>query len=123
MDQHEKLKRLFEEHSAAEVDQDLARTLATCTEDVVYEHPFYPADHPDREIRGRAALGAYYRRSWSARKVQRVEIVRSWLSGDDCLVTEVFGILDGSGTMVQNVAIGYFRDGLLAKEIVYGAPH
>jgi ketosteroid isomerase-like protein len=118
----EELLRLIEAHSAAESEQDVERTLNTCTDDIVYEHPLYDEDHPDREIHGREAMREYYQRSWSKQPYYDVQITRSWSCGDDTVIAEVQAKLGRPGAptkTVRGLSVGIFRDGLLAREISY----
>jgi ketosteroid isomerase-like protein len=120
---HRELLRAMEAHSAAEGSQDVEKTLATCTDDIVYEHPLYPDDHPDRFVRGRAAVREYYRRSFTKTPYHDIVLSRSWVCGDDTLVVEAEGRAGGpDGPLVRAIAIATIRDGRVAKEISYAPP-
>jgi len=121
---HTELARLFQAHFAVEEARDVEATLRTLTDDIVYEHPLY-GEHPDREFHGLAAAADYYRRTWSVEPFRKVWIERSWLCGEDTLIAEVHALVgrdDQPEKHVAAVAIGVFRDGLLAREIVYNEP-
>jgi hypothetical protein len=122
-DRKAELLRAFQEHFDAEQENDIERTLRTLAPDVVYEHPF--REHQST-IEGLAAVREYYRRSWSAHPFQWIRIVRSWLSGEDTLITETEANVGKPGEapqLIRNLAVGIFRDGLLVREIVYNGPY
>jgi hypothetical protein len=122
-DRKQELTRLFQEHFDAEQENDIDRTMRTLHPEIVYEHPF--REH-EPTIEGLAAVREYYARHWGAHPFQRIRIVRSWLSGDDTLITETEAEVGKPGEpkeFIRNLAVGIFRDGLLLREIVYNGPY
>jgi hypothetical protein len=92
------------------------------TDDVVYEHPLYDAGHPDRLFQGKEKAADYYRRTWPISVFSEVEISRSWISGDDTLISELSGLIGPPGQpprKATTIIVAVFRGNLLAREIVY----
>jgi len=113
-------------HLAAENSHLLQETLATLTEDCVFEDVAL-----QRVFRGRAGAAEYYRVWWSAFaiKVQLQGGTRHWI-GDDLFVSETaytgthvgefFGIAaTGRPIQFRFVVFVTFRDGLFAGERFY----
>jgi predicted SnoaL-like aldol condensation-catalyzing enzyme len=120
---HQELLDLFEAHFETERVNDVEACLKTVSDDIVYEHPF--RKHEDPLIEGREAVREYYIRHWGAQPFQKIEVRRSWLSGDDTLIVEVETTVGRPGETPRTAmtfAIGVFRDGLLAKEITMSGP-
>ena len=108
----------FRQHFADELAGNVEKTLAGCTADIVYEHPFRLG-----VMRGLDEVRAYYQETWSVRPFEQIDIVRHWLAGDDtifCEIDTIFGPPDG--TRVRTLCAGVFREGKLAREIVYSGP-
>jgi ketosteroid isomerase-like protein len=119
--EQELLAALFR-HIEAEEAKDVEKSLATCTPDIVYEHPFRPEE---LVTDGVAAVRARYERIFPRVGVEKRRIVRTWVSGDDTLIYEFDNHLRREGgSLVRNpgLAIFTFRDGLVAREIVYNGP-
>jgi steroid delta-isomerase-like uncharacterized protein len=73
---------ILHQHLAAETVFDMEGTLATLTEDCVFE------DVPTGEVhRGREAVRAYYREWWSAFGIVPQDI-RSYIAAEDFLIVE-----------------------------------
>jgi hypothetical protein len=114
------LVALFQQHFDLELAGDVEGTLASCTDDIVYEHPF----RLDR-IQGLDAVRHYYTTTWSARPFHQLKFVRHWLVGEDTLAVEVdtrYGVAGGGEEHVRTICFGTFRNGKLAHEIVYSGP-
>lgn len=109
-------------HFDAELENDVAMTLDTLTDDIIYEHPFY-----DDVKQGTDEVREYYRRSWAAAPFQEIQINRYWISGDDVVILEVDAVTGHPGSTRHSrvVCVCTVRDGKLAREIVYGqdTPH
>jgi hypothetical protein len=114
----EELLGYFRQHFADELAGDVEKTLAGCTDDIVYEHPFKLG-----VLRGTAEVRAYYQQTWVVRPFERIEIVRHWLAGDDTIFCEVDTTFGPPDRMrVRTLCAGEFRGGKLAREIVYSGP-
>ena len=103
-------------HFQAEEEQDIPKTLATLTDDIVYEHPFY-----DEVLQGKPAVEGYYRRSWGNAPFQQIKLLRHWFSGDDTVVVDVEAFVGHPGETPQRLrtlAICTIRDGKFAREII-----
>jgi predicted SnoaL-like aldol condensation-catalyzing enzyme len=115
----EQLLGYFRQHFEDEVAGDVEKTLAGCTDDIVYEHPFASS-----VMHGIDRVRRYYNETWTARPFKRLEIVRHWMSGEDTILVEVdsdFG--PPANERARALCVGIFRGDKLAKEIVYtGTP-
>jgi ketosteroid isomerase-like protein len=111
----QELLDIVRHHFKVEEAQDIAATLATLTDDIVYEHPFY-----DEVLRGKAEVEDYYRRSWGKAPFQKINMLRHWVSGDDTVIVDVeafVGHPDQPLQRVRTLAICTIRDGKFALEI------
>jgi hypothetical protein len=119
---HRELLAIFEHHFETERQNDIEACMKTLAPDIVYEHPFRPG--PDYLLVGTEAVRDYYTRHWGAQPFEKIELLRSWLSGDDTLLVEVqTTVRKPSGLeTARTFAMGIFRDGLLAKEITMSGP-
>lgn len=114
----EQLLGYFRQHFEDEVAGDIEKTLAGCTDDIVYEHPFRLG-----VMRGIDEVRRYYTETWAERPFERIDLLRHWVHGDDTIFCEIettFGPPQAS--KVRTLCVGIFRDGKLAKEIVYTGP-
>lgn len=114
----EELLGYFQQHFEDEVAGDVEKTLAGCTDDIVYEHPFRLG-----VMQGIDAVRKYYTETWAERPFEKIEVLRYWVHGDDTIFVEIdttFG--SPSSYRVRTLCVGIFRDGKLAKEIVYTGP-
>lgn len=113
------LVALFRRHFELELAADVEGTLAGCTDDIIYEHPFRLD-----VLYGLEAVRDYYTTTWAERPFLALDFIRHWVIGDDTLAVEVdtrFGGAAGE-QHVRTLAIGTFRDGKLAKEVIYSGP-
>ena len=120
---HRELLDLFEAHFETERVNDVEACLKTLADDIVYEHPF--RKHDDPLIVGREAVREYYIRHWGAQPFQKIEVKRSWVSGDDTLLVEVETTVGQPGEtprVCMTFAMGTFRNGLLTREITMSGP-
>lgn len=119
---HRELLDVFEHHFETERQNDIEACMKTLADDIVYEHPFRPGE--DYVLVGTEAVRNYYKRHWGAQPFERINVLRSWLSGDDTLLVEVeTTVRKPSGLeSCRTFAMGIFRDGLLAKEITMSGP-
>ena len=102
-------------HFQVEEAQDVPATLATLTDDIVYEHPFY-----NEVLRGKAEVEDYYRRSWGKAPFQKINLLRHWVSGDNTVIVDVeafVGHVDEAPRRVRTLAICTIREGKFAREI------
>jgi ketosteroid isomerase-like protein len=114
---------LFEAHFETERNNDVEACLATVDDDIVYEHPFREGDQ--RLTVGRAAVRRYYEEHWAEQPFQRLDVQRSWLSGDDTLIVQVRTVVGRPGERPRETttfAIGTFRNGKLIREITMSGP-
>jgi hypothetical protein len=114
----EQLLAYFQEHFDDEVAGDVEKTLAGCTDDIVYEHPFRLG-----VMQGIDEVRKYYTETWAERPFEKIEVLRHWVHGDDTIFVEIdttFGAPNAH--RVRTLCVGIFRDGKLAKEIVYTGP-
>jgi ketosteroid isomerase-like protein len=120
---HRELLDLFEAHFETERNNDVEACLATVADDIVYEHPFRARDQALTV--GREAVRRYYQEHWAEQPFQRLDVQRSWLSGDDTLIVQVHTVVGRPGEMPRETttfAIGTFRDGKLIREITASGP-
>jgi ketosteroid isomerase-like protein len=111
----QELLNIVRHHFQVEEAQDIPATLATLTDDIVYEHPFY-----DEVLRGKAAVEDYYRRSWGKAPFQKINLLRHWVTDDDTVIVDVEAFVGHAGETPQRVrtlAICTIRDGKFAREI------
>ena len=114
----EQLLAYIQQHFEDEVAGDVEKTLAGCTDDIVYEHPFRRG-----VMQGIDEVRKYYQETWAERPFEKIEILRHWVHGDDTIFVEIdttFG--EPSPSHVITLCAGVFRDGKLAKEIVWTGP-
>jgi hypothetical protein len=114
----DKLLGYFRQHFDDEIAGDIEKTLAGCTDDIIYEHPFRLG-----VMRGINEVRRYYTETWADRPFAKIDNLRHWIVGDDTIFCEIdtwFGAPDG--THVRTLCAGVFRAGKLAKEIVYTGP-
>ena len=118
------LLALFEVHFETERRNDVEACMQTLHPEIVYEHPFRPG--PDFLLVGHDAVRDYYTRRWGDQPFEKIELLRSWLVGDDSLLVEnrtTFRMPDGSLQACTTYAMGTFRDGLLSREITMSGPY
>ncbi|HEY6629024.1 MAG TPA: nuclear transport factor 2 family protein [Acidimicrobiia bacterium] len=123
MDPKEKLMDIVDQHFAAENAQDVAATLATYTDDIVWDD----VTHPLSPVRGKEAVGAVYSDIIDAIPDVNFVSVRRFKSDDGWVVDEsnvtghVHGQwagIDGGGAPVEIRILHLFhlRDGLIEYE-------
>jgi ketosteroid isomerase-like protein len=119
---HDELLKQFFRHHDAEQTEDVDRTMATVTDDIVYEHPFR---EPDHYVDGAAAVRAYYERHLHVRKFTDFRVVRTWTGEHDTLLLQyevAFTTADGRNATSPGFVIVTFRDGNVSREIIYNGP-
>lgn len=115
-------------HLAAEDVQDIAATLATFTDDCFYRIPALGI-----ELRGKNAIGDYYRALFAAFPVFTNTAERWYDSGDSAFVELTverthlgqWGPFAPTGRRLRTTSLAHFPlapDGLLRAEIVYLNP-
>ena len=110
------------QHIAAEVENDVEKTMATVTEDFAYE-----VVAQKRTMHGRAEAAAFHRQWWNAFRLVEANILQHWLLADHVIVEvetvqERIGAGDpAAGQVTRGRAIAVFtvRDGKVASEVVY----
>src|SRR5206468_5108154 len=106
----------------AECAADVAATLNTLTDDIVYE--IVPLN---RVMHGREEVARYYREWWSGLRLLEVNILRHWTAGDVVFlevetvskhVGPFLGLAPSGRIFRQRIlAILTVRDGKIAEEI------
>jgi steroid delta-isomerase-like uncharacterized protein len=115
---------IIDRHFAAENAHDVAATLATYTDDIVWDD----VTHPDAPFRGKAAVGAVYGSIIDAVPDVHLESVKRFTADGGTIVVDesiltghVHGTwagIDGGGAPVRVRILHIFelRDGLIAYE-------